>query len=393
MLEEMLTNWQMRPTVVPSGTSALSLLQRASAAGQPFPLMLLDAVMPGMDGFELAELIKHQPQFGGMRIMMLVSAGQRGDAARCRELGIAAYLTKPIKQSDLLDAILTMTSPRKRLESRPSLLTRHSLREERHLRILLAEDNLVNQKLALRLLEKQGHEVAVAGNGLEALAALERQTFDLVLMDVQMPKMSGLEATAAIRQREQVTGAHLPIIALTANAMKGDRENCLAAGMDDYIPKPIQFAELFSAIERVLPPLALGSQTSEEKMRGSAISEPALPPEEPVFDCTSALACMDGDAELLAEIAGLFVTDSSRLLSEIRAAIARQDHHDLERAAHALKGATANFAAQPAVDAALKLEQMGRAGDLAQVEEAFAALEAEIARLVPSLVALVEEKK
>jgi two-component system sensor histidine kinase/response regulator len=256
ILEGMLLNWKMRPTVADGARAALNALEQAQDAGEPFPLVLLDAQMPDMDGFALAERIKQNPELAGAVIMMLTSAGQRGDAVRCRELGIAAYLTKPIKQSELLEAIRATLGARPQKEARPMLITRHSLREGRQrLRILLAEDNSVNQVLAVRLLEKWGHRVTVASDGRQAVAALERQQFDLVLMDVQMPEMDGFEATAVIREREKTTGSHVPIIAMTAHTMKGDQERCLAAGMDAYLSKPIQARDLFDAFEALIESL------------------------------------------------------------------------------------------------------------------------------------------
>jgi CheY-like chemotaxis protein len=249
------------------------MLQEADHRGVGFALLLVDAQMPGMDGFTLVQRLRQQTDLGKMTIMMLTSAGQRGDAARCRELGIAAYLVKPIVRSQLLDAMLNVLAATAREAKTPSvqpegvgpqggprgrgsegyetpLVTRHSLREARqHQRILLAEDNVVNQVLASRLLEKHGHSVVVVNNGRSALEALDKEKFDLVLMDVSMPEMDGLETVAAIRAREEATGFHLPIIAMTAHAMKGDRERCLEAGMDAYISKPIQPRELFEAIK------------------------------------------------------------------------------------------------------------------------------------------------
>jgi len=251
ILLKMLTNWHTNPTAVESGARAITALREAQGLGSIFPLILLDAQMPEMDGFALAECIKRNPDWRAATIMMLSSAGQRGDARRCRELGVAAYLTKPVRQGELLDAILTALGTRPIKEAPPVLVTRHSLRENsNHLRILLVEDNAVNQVLALRLLEKRGHTVAVAGNGKEALTALEKQSFDLVLMDVQMPEMDGFEATIAIREKEKTSGNHVPIIAMTAHAMVGDKERCLEAGMDDYISKPIRPEELNDFLKR-----------------------------------------------------------------------------------------------------------------------------------------------
>jgi signal transduction histidine kinase/CheY-like chemotaxis protein len=255
-LIETLQNWKMRPTQASNALQALSLLQQACQNGQPFTLVLIDAYMPDMDGFKLAEQIKRRPELAMATIMMLTSGGQRGDAARCRELGIAAYLTKPVRQSELhaaLEAALSGTSLTRQERPTVSLITRHTLREARRgskMRVLLAEDNVVNQHLALRLLEKHGYSVVVANNGKEALAALAREVFDLLLMDVQMPEMDGFEATAKIREQEEATGRHLPIIAMTAHAMKGDEERCLAAGMDAYVSKPINPAEMFAVVDK-----------------------------------------------------------------------------------------------------------------------------------------------
>jgi two-component system sensor histidine kinase/response regulator len=254
ILLKMLANWHTNPTAVESGARAITALKEAQGLGRVYPLILLDAQMPEMDGFTLAESIKRNPDWKTATIMMLSSAGQRGDAKRCRDLGINAYLTKPVRQAELLDAILTALGTKPIEKAPPALVTRHSLRENSgHLRILLVEDNTINQVLAVRLLEKRGHTVAVAGNGKEALQALETQSFDLVFMDVQMPEMDGLEATAAIREKEETSGNHLPIIAMTAHAMTGDRERCIQAGMDDYLTKPIRPQALMEMLERFSP--------------------------------------------------------------------------------------------------------------------------------------------
>ena len=252
ILEEMLWGWRMKPTLAEGAHAALSLLEQALDAGTPFSLVLTDVNMPEMDGFDLVEEIRRHPRLSDATIVMLTSAGQRGDAARCRQLGVAAYLTKPIGESELLDAILRVLASKPQTKG-PALVTRHSLREEKKsLRILLAEDNEVNQKLAVRLLEKRGHRVAVANNGREALEWFDKETFDVALLDVQMPEMDGFEATAAIRKRELTTRQHLPIIAMTAYAMQGDRERCLASGMDGYIAKPIQPRRLFEALDEMV---------------------------------------------------------------------------------------------------------------------------------------------
>ncbi|MBC7793486.1 MAG: response regulator [Clostridia bacterium] len=252
ILEDILTKCGMQPTLVDGGSAALHALERANAEGKPFTLALLDFQMPEMDGFELAARIKERVQLRLTTIMMLSSVGHRGDAARCKELGVAAYLTKPVRQSVLVDAILTVLANPERRVQPTALVTRHSVRETQHpMRILLAEDNAVNRLVAVRSLEKRGHTVVVAVNGREAVAAQARESFDVILMDVQMPELDGLEATALIRKAETETGRHVPIIALTAHAMSEDRERCLNAGMDEYLVKPFSARDLFDTVERL----------------------------------------------------------------------------------------------------------------------------------------------
>jgi CheY-like chemotaxis protein len=256
ILDGMLVCWQMKPTSVEGGREALAELSAAREAGEPYRLILTDMHMPHMDGFALVEQIRNSPELSTATIMMLTSAGHRGDAARCQELGVSAYLLKPIRQSELREAVARVLGA-SRQEGAIPLVTRFSLQDAREpnafLSVLIAEDNLVNQRLAVRLLEKRGHQVAVAATGIEALKALEKEKFDLVLMDVQMPEMDGLEAAMAIRQKEKGSGFHQPIVALTAHAMKGDREKCLAAGMDGYLTKPIRPQELDHLLATYLP--------------------------------------------------------------------------------------------------------------------------------------------
>jgi two-component system, sensor histidine kinase and response regulator len=274
VLQGMLVRWGMKPTAVDGGRAALQALEIAKNTGRPFPLILLDGQMPEMDGFTLAASIKKDPDLMGASIIMLTSAGHLGDAVRCRELGISGYLVKPIRQGELLDSIcrILQKSPQESVEP---LVTRHSLRETKsRARVLLAEDNRVNRMLAVRLLEKRGYVVTVVEDGRAAVAAIEKASFDLVLMDVQMPEMDGFEATTAIRQREKVTGGHIPIIAMTAHALKGDEDLCLAAGMDGYVSKPIRVHELFSKIESVMVKCS-GQNAGSERP-----SETAIPSEE-----------------------------------------------------------------------------------------------------------------
>lgn len=255
ILNAMLSTWGAQVSVAENGSAALAALRRGRDSGHPIRLLITDAHMPEMDGFALAAQVSEDPTLTETSIVMLTSAGQRGDAARCKDLGVAGYLTKPIRESELRDAIVMVLGRKPAEAAVTGIVTRHLVRESRAVvgrRILLAEDNRVNQALAVRLLQKRGYTVVVAGNGREALAALETQTFDLALMDVQMPEMDGLEATAAIREKEKTTATRLPIIALTAHAMKGDEARCLVAGMDGYIPKPISSRTLFEMLEKHL---------------------------------------------------------------------------------------------------------------------------------------------
>jgi two-component system, sensor histidine kinase and response regulator len=258
ILEGVLARWKMKSTSVDGAEKALAELLSAQQAGAPYTLILVDVLMPGMDGFELVQHIRERPELSAATIMMLTSLGQRGDAKRCRELGVSAYLVKPIRHGELHEAIGRVIGAGKQPDLE-ALVTRHTLRESArrpHLRVLLAEDNAINERLISKLLEKRGHTVRAVKTGRGAVQALETDRYDLVLMDIQMPEMDGLEATAAIRQRERITGGHQPIVALTAHAMKGDQERCLAAGMDDYLSKPVRTDALDDILARLAQPLA-----------------------------------------------------------------------------------------------------------------------------------------
>jgi PAS domain S-box-containing protein len=396
LLHEILTAWGMKPTVVPGGRQALTALRDAAARQEPFALVLLDVMMPEMDGFEVAEQIRQHPELAQATVMMLSSAGQREDAARCRALGVAAYLTKPVTQSSLWDAMVAALHVSYDQREAPELASAPAVKGRR-LRILLAEDNAVNQKLAVRLLEKEGHTVVVAGNGRQALKALfgdmasagdqipsrqadcdktgpEPAPFDVVLMDVQMPELDGLETTGIIRQREKETGQHIPILAMTAYAMKGDRERCLAAGMDGYVGKPIQPRELVEAIVGLVSPLAeTGGETAQ-----------AFHPEE-IFNKAEALQHVGGDEALLRELGEIFFQSRPEMMAELREGIARRDPKTVQRVAHTIKGSISHLGAPAVYDAALRLEQMGRAGDLGHAETAYKTLEESLVRLEPLL--------
>ncbi len=367
ILEEMLRNWGMKPSAAAGASEALPLLRRAYHAGQPFALVLTDANMPDVDGFALAEQIKQDPELSSTVIMMLTSGDRPGDVARCEQAGVAAYLLKPIKQSELFDALVLVLGVAAPEDEVPGAAVAEKPSRVRPLRVLLAEDSLVNQKLAVGLLEKHGHTVVVANHGREAIAALESQHFDLILMDVQMPEMDGFEATAVIRTKEKRTGAHIPIIAMTAHAMKGDRERCLEAGMDGYVAKPIRARQVFETIESILgtPP------------EGRTQPEPA-PSESRTLDWSEALRGVQEDHALLKTVVEAILDEAPRLLTAIRQAITASDAAALRRAAHTLKGSIRHFGETDAFELACRLEMMGEEGNLGSAEETLAALEREM---------------
>jgi len=373
ILEEMLGSWGMTPRSADGAEAALTALRKARQAGQPIRLALLDAHMPGLDGFALAEKILQGedllPAPDPPRVVMLISAGQPGEAARCQDLGLP-YVPKPPRAARLQAAVLSALSRPSTETDGLGAASPPARPGSRSLRLLLAEDNPVNQLLALRLLEKRGHAVTVVGNGRQALEALRNHSFDLVLMDVQMPDMGGLEATAAIRDREKQTGGRIPIVAMTAHAMRGDRDRCLEAGMDGYLAKPIQPAELFNTIETLVRP---------------ARPEEAPPQPSGALDQDRLLARVEGNFELMTDLVNLFLSESPAMLSRVRQAVEAGDARALERAAHSLKGALKSLSAGPAAEAAFRLETIGRGGGLDQAEAAFAELRQQIDRLEQEL--------
>ena len=255
ILQGMLLNWWMRPKVVADGKAALEALQRANDTGDPVQLILMDGMMPGMDGKEVASRIKSDPGLKQVPVVLLTSTTHPDYARQCLELGVEGYLTKPVKQTELLQLILSLLGSQKK---QPAVEKPEAVLPIRGVHVLLVEDNPVNQQIAIRMLERRGHSVKAVGNGREALDLLDTEHFDVVLMDVQMPDMDGFEATAAIRERESHTAAHIPIVAMTAHTMEGDRERCLGAGMDDYITKPIRPQVLYRTIEELAPSCPLG---------------------------------------------------------------------------------------------------------------------------------------
>ena len=365
ILEEMLASWRMKPATASGAQNALATMEEARARGDPFRLVLIDAQMPETDGLALAQQIRQNPGLADARLILLSSATPRGEVTRSVEAGVAACLTKPVKQSELWEAITAALGPRAaqsgRTADRPATRKRRGL----PLRILLAEDNPVNRELVTYVLERRGHAVNVAENGREALAALEKHRFDLVLMDVQMPLMDGLEATAAIRAQERSTGAHLPIIAMTAHALKGDRERCLEAGMDEYISKPIHPADLIQLVEESKRNPARSAAAAGDGS-GSSVNLPGR---------AELLARAGGDEKFLRRLVRVFLADCPKMMSQIRRALTNRDAEELAGAAHALKGAAGNFRAAEVVEAARNLETLGRSGDLSSARKSFAILE------------------
>jgi CheY-like chemotaxis protein len=382
VLEEMTAAWDMRPATAAGAADGLAALNRSAMGGEPFPLVLIDAQMPEVDGFELARSISNEPALKGTLMVMMTSAGQRGDAARCREVGIAAYLPKPVTASELLETMIAALRARRHRSGSPMLVTRHSLREgRRKLRILLAEDNAFNEMVAVSLLEKRGHSVKVVGNGQAAVEAVEKGTYDLVLMDVQMPEMDGLQATMAIRQREGTAGGHVPIVAMTARAMKGDREMCLKAGMDGYVSKPLRSAKLFESIES----LGLGITPLDE---APAAVEPATASE---VDHRAILAEAGGDFLLVRRLAAVFKKESDRLLQELKRAVERKDREAIQFAAHALKSSVGHWGQGVAFQEARTLEEMARAGKIAAARRGCDSLTERVVRLQKEVTSLTRK--
>jgi signal transduction histidine kinase/HPt (histidine-containing phosphotransfer) domain-containing protein len=423
-LVEMLASWDMQVTAAADAASAIALLAAQGISDAPFAVMLIDADMPHVDGFALVSQINQEfAGQAGHSVMLLTSGDRSADVTRCETLGLDAYLMKPINQSELFDTLVEVfhggladTGAEEQPVAAAAPLS--------GLKILLAEDSLYNQKLAVALLERRGHRVVVANNGAEAAGLARSDTFDLVLMDVQMPEMDGLEATRVIREREAGSDRRLPIVAMTAQAMKGDRERCLEAGMDDYLTKPVRSAELYATIEKVVgaaprglapeklpdrpqssdnPPLPTerteltraesnGAELTgkaADQGRSGAGGEPALPLR--MFNLDIALKAVDGDATLLIEIARIFLVEAPKLLGELEGALAQSNAPLVRRAAHTIKGGLRMFGAAAAYDSACRLEDLGREGDLGSVGESFVELKQALAALESELSTFVAE--
>jgi len=372
ILVEQVKRWGMTATAVAGGRAAMEMLAAAARDKRPFDLVLLDANMPDMDGFSVAAEIAKHSELGSARVMMLSSSGEYGDQSRCAELGITAYLTKPVYAADLLAAI------ERAIGSKPSAVVPPAPKSAAGglaqgaagppSRILLVEDNVVNQQVASSLLTRRGHHVTVVPDGRQALDRLEHETFDLVLMDLQMPVMGGLDATVEIRQRERATGQHVRIVAMTAHALKSDRERCLAAGMDGYLSKPIDPFVLFAVVEQgaggvVQAPVAHLATFDEEALRRR----------------------VSGDEQLMTDVIRVFLEDLPVRLAEIREAVTNRDAVGLRAAAHALKGAAANLSAGGLFEAAKVLERVGAESRMDAAEAAWRPLSVEASHVIDVL--------
>ncbi|MCI0358437.1 MAG: response regulator [Planctomycetaceae bacterium] len=381
IIEEVLANWELLPATASSCEEAMRELRQAFRQGRPFELLLTDVNMPECDGYSLVEQIRRDPSLADMTFILLTSADQAEDARRCEQLGIAQRLMKPIKQSELLDAIVTALGVVPR-DGEAAEAAAAAPSTTRPLRILLAEDSIVNQRLAVGLLERHGHRVTVANNGREACDRLEGDAFDVVLMDVQMPELDGLSATRRIRQREMRGGGHVPIIAMTAHALKGDRERCLESGMDEYVSKPIRERQLLAALRGVLG--------EEGPLLPADPADELIVPAEGVIDWNAALQTCSGDHALLRDIVQAFLEEQPGRIDEIRKAIDTADFELLNRAAHTIKGSMRYFSAQAVFDRAFALEQLGAQKTLDGAEELLGLLKQELAKLVPHLINYVQ---
>ena len=384
ILNEIVCNWGMRPVLATSAHEALREFRESFARGAPITLILSDVNMPEVSGFTLAEWIRAEPQFDKTQIIMLTSGGREGDVARRDELGIAARLMKPVKQSELFDAIITvlgvtaLDSPPRESEAA------RAAQQVGPLRVLLAEDNAANQKLAVGVLSKLGHHVTVADNGRMAIAAWQSKPFDLILMDVQMPEMDGWQATQFIRDLERERGGHIPIVAMTAHAMKGDRERCLDAGMDDYLSKPIRSKQIAEKL------LALFGASTEEDTAKPNLAPPNASAAA-LIDWETALQGVDGDRRLFAEVAQIFLATTADSLSKLGEAVHTNQPESVQRLAHGIKGELLALGAVSVADLAWRLELNGQQRELSEASQTFTQLASQIDALREPLNAFVRE--
>ena len=358
ILSETLEKWGMDVVLAEGGVQGIGHLQQAEQSNQPISLVITDLHMPVMDGFDFSEKIRSLPGCEDTNIVMLTSGAGHSDAQRCKELRIDRHLMKPVKQSELLSAVFFALN----LHHADWELSTPETAEEPQsigsLNILLAEDGIANQKLAVAMLNRWGHKVTIANNGYEALDALANKPFDLVLMDVQMPEMDGLKATEEIRKKEKPTGRHIPIIAMTAHAMSGDREKCLCAGMDEYLSKPVRKAELYEALQTTIR--TLGSK--EVETAGPTNDTPLS-----AVNWDAAFAVVDGDRELLGDIATAAIEELQGLIERLIKAVDDLDAAGIQGTAHSIQGTLRVFQNVEASELVQKLEILGRENRLEEV--------------------------
>jgi len=378
ILAEGLRYFGLRVDAVATGEAAQAALADVRREREPYRVAAIDMLLPDLDGFTVASGIRDAARPNGPRVILLTRSGQRGDAARCRDLGVAGYLSKPINPLDLLDAIRAVLGPDD--AARPALVTRHSLREAKpKLDVLVAEDDPVNQLVIRTLLEKSGHRATIASTGDEALEVAAKRVFDVVLMDISMPGLDGIEATRQLRKREAARsdGARQPIVALTAHALEGDEQRLLDAGMDAYLAKPFEPGELFAVLERVAP----------HDRRREAVAVPFEA--DTIVDREKLLEQTGGDVDLLRQVVEVFLEEKASMLGAVRAAVERGDAAEIAQAAHRVKGTCVTLAARLAGEAAAQLEREGRAGELDHVRGLFDLLEERVRQVEAELVALV----
>jgi len=383
ILEGLLTRWGAQTVCAGGGEEALSALAAAAEAGTPYRLMVTDMNMPEMDGFALVERIQCDPKLSPLTVMMLTSGGHRRDVERCRELGVLFYLYKPVRKRELLAALLAALG-RSQTASPSSVLPQIERRAQpRSLRVLLAEDNRVNQTVATRLLEKLGYTVAVADNGYAALSLLATQPFDLVLMDIQMPEMDGLTATRRIRESERSSPYHVPIIAMTAHAMKGDRELCIEAGMDEYVSKPINSEALKRALAIVLP--RLDDAVTQTSLATTAVNEHAKPAGAVTWDRGKTLERLGGDEKLFHEVIGIFLEEVPQHMACLKQAIVQQNAKAIEEVSHKLKGELGYLGIAEVSQIVRELEELGRNSDPGGAAGLYPVFEAQLSEVLTAM--------
>jgi two-component system sensor histidine kinase/response regulator len=376
----MLLQWGAHPTTVGSGEAALTELLASEENGTPFQLILTDMHMPAMDGFDLVQHIREQSPQLPITVIMLSSSEDRGDLERCRQLGVISYLYKPIRRRELRAAILTALGQQQNSTADSGKTLSGRSQGVRGLHILVVEDNSVNRTVATRMLEKMGHTVAIAEDGCVALEALERERFDLVLMDVQMPRMDGLTATRKIRSDEETTHRHTPIIAMTAHAMRGDRERCLEAGTDEYVSKPINSQRLEEAIVKVIRPTtdAVGNHRQ-------IANEPVMPATPTAWNMEDTLERLGGDQALFDEVMGIFLRDVPQHLTALQQALAGGDAKGVDENAHTLKGELGYLGIAELTARIREIEGLGKTSDLKSAEALCASFVAQLSGVLVSV--------